>query len=57
MILKVAFVQPVYDHYKHDLYKPKDGPDKKKPASFASVLGKVITAQSTGEQARSSAPI
>jgi len=49
MISKVVFVQPVYDHYKHDFYKPKDGTNKKKVASFASVLGNVIKGQSTGE--------
>ena len=35
MILKVAFAQPVYDHRKHDLQRPKDGLNKRKSASFA----------------------
>lgn len=49
MILKVAFAQPVYDHHKHDLHKPKDGLNKKKSASFANVLENIIKSQPNGK--------
>lgn len=47
MIMKVAFVQPIYDHYRKDTQTPKDGLHKKKSSSFASVLGNLMKAQST----------
>ncbi len=45
MILKVALVQPVYDYHKQDLYKSKEGFNKKKSTSFASVLENTIKCQ------------
>ncbi|MBP2627980.1 MAG: hypothetical protein H6Q68_2691 [Firmicutes bacterium] len=50
MIFKVAFVQSVGDHYKHDLRNFKDRSNKKKLTSFLSVLENIMKSQSTGKQ-------
>lgn len=43
MILKVASIQPVRDHHKQNFRnQSKDGLNKKKPTSFASVLEDTI---------------
>ena len=47
MISKVETVQPVCNHLKHDLQKPKDGLKKKEATSFASVLEDTIKSRST----------
>lgn len=49
MIMKVGLVQPVYDYYKHELYKPKKELNKKKATSFASVLENTIRSQAAGK--------
>ena len=50
IILKVAHIQPFYDHYKHEFYKPKDGLNKNKSTSFASVLENEVRSQYTKKQ-------
>ena len=42
MILKVVSIQPVFDSYKRDLHKSKDGSTKKKSCLFASILENII---------------
>lgn len=45
MILKVALVQPINAYHKQDLYKPREGLNKKKSNSFADILENAIKSQ------------
>jgi hypothetical protein len=47
MILKVIRVQPIFNDYKHDPQKPKEGLKRKIGISFANILENTIRSQST----------